>query len=242
MNTNDALGLALKDFHQQKDFEDITVISDISEDDIIPVGYLFRNYTEMPLLERKALNLCKGRVLDVGAASGCHSLILEEKNLAVKSIDISEGAVEVMKARGLNNVELQDFYELEDEQFDTILLLMNGIGIAQNMEKLPVFLQQCKKLLAEGGQILLDSSDIKYMFEEEDGSLWVDMNKAYYGEVTYQMQYKNCLTELFDWLFIDFETLQEAAIKAGLKTELIAEGEHFDYLARLSVTQSGVEE
>ncbi|MCB0409462.1 MAG: methyltransferase domain-containing protein [Flavobacteriales bacterium] len=231
----DALGNALKDYFFKNDFEDITVISDISEDDIIPVDYLFRNYLEMPLIERKALNLCKGKVLDVGAASGCHSLILEEKNLAVKSIDISEGAIEVMKARGLKNAELQDFYQLTDEQFDTILLLMNGIGIAQNMENLPAFLQQCKKLLAQGGQILLDSSDIKYMFEEEDGSMWVDMNKAYYGEVNYQMQYKNCLTEPFDWLFVDFKTLQEAAKKEGFKTELIAKGEHFDYLARLTL-------
>jgi 2-polyprenyl-3-methyl-5-hydroxy-6-metoxy-1,4-benzoquinol methylase len=235
MSVKDALGEALKGFYFNSKAEDITVISDIAEEDIIPTDYLFRNYKQMPKLERKALDLCLGSVLDVGAASGSHSLYLQEKGITVKAIDISEGAVEVMKARKVANIELVDFFELKDEKFDTILLLMNGIGITGTLEKLPLFLNQCENLLNPNGQILLDSSDIAYMFEEEDGSKWVDVNKSYYGEVVYQMQYKNTITEKFDWLFLDFKTLKKEAKQLGFKTEKVVAGSHFDFLARLTL-------
>lgn len=235
MSFHDALGEALKDYHYHSKADDITVFSDISEEDIIPTDYLFRTFAEMPKIEQKALAFCKGKTLDVGGASGSHSLFLQEKGLTVKAIDISEGAVEVMKARGIKNVELINFFDLADEKFDTILLLMNGIGIAETLEKIPIFLNQCKNLLNPNGQILLDSSDISYMFEEEDGSKWVDVNKSYYGEVVYQMQYKNTITNHFNWLFVDFNTLKETAKSIGLKTEKVVKGNHFDFLARLSL-------
>ncbi|TXB65794.1 class I SAM-dependent methyltransferase [Vicingus serpentipes] len=235
MNSTDALGEALKDVYFNSAGEDIIVISDIAEDDIIPTDYLFRNYKQMPKLERKALDLCFGDVIDVGAASGSHSLYLQEKGIKVKAIDISIGAIDVMKARNIENAELIDFFELKEEKFDTILLLMNGIGIAGTIEKLPEFLNQCKSLLNPKGQVLLDSSDIAYMFEEEDGSKWVDVNKNYHGEVVYQMQYKNTITEKFNWLFLDFNTLKNEAKKLGLKTEKVIAGSHFDFLARLTL-------
>ena len=140
-----------------------------------------------------------------------------------------------MKARGVEKVELINFFDLTDEKFDTILLLMNGIGIAETLEKLPDFLNQCKNLLNPNGQILLDSSDIEYMFEEEDGSKWVDVNKSYYGEVVYQMQYKNTITDYFNWLFVDFNTLKKAAKPLGFKTVKILKGDHFDFLVRLTL-------
>lgn len=235
MSFHDALGEALKDFFYHSKADDITVFSDISEEDVIPTDYLFREFVDMPKIEKKAINLCKGKVLDVGAASGCHSLLLQENGLKVKAIDISEGAIEVMKARGVENVGLINFFDVKDEKYDTILLLMNGIGISETLEKLPQFLKQCKNLLNQKGQILLDSSDIAYMFEEEDGSKWVDVNKPYYGEVVYQMQYKNTVTNHFNWLFVDFNTLKETAKLVGLKTEKVVRGNHFDFLARLTL-------
>jgi 2-polyprenyl-3-methyl-5-hydroxy-6-metoxy-1,4-benzoquinol methylase len=235
MNSTDALGEALKDYHYNSKAEDIIVLSDISEEDVIPTKYLFRAFADMPKIEQKGLELCKGKVLDVGGASGSHTLYLQEKGLTVKAIDISDGAIQVMKSRGVDNVELVNFFDLNAEKFDTILLLMNGIGIAGTIEKLPEFLNQCKSLLNPKGQVLLDSSDIAYMFEEEDGSKWVDVNKNYHGEVVYQMQYKNTITEKFNWLFLDFNTLKNEAKKLGLKTEKVIAGSHFDFLARLTL-------
>ncbi len=231
--SDDVIGRALLDFYNNAYTEDIVVKSSISEDDSIPLPYLFRSEKELPVIEKEALSLCKGKVLDVGAASGCHAVLLKEKGLNVKGIDISEGAVAVMKQREID-AELLNFYDVT-EQYDTLLFLMNGVGIAGTIDQLEIFLTKAKSLLTTGGQILLDSSDISYMFEEEDGSKWVDLNASYYGEVTYQMQYKELLTDKFDWLFIGYEMLKIKAEELGFKAELVLEGESDDYLARLSI-------
>lgn len=231
MIDKDVIGKALMDYFNNNNSEDITVVSSISEDDVIPLPYLFRTKKEMPKIEQKALSLCKGKVLDVGAASGCHSIVLKKTGFDVSSIDISIGAVELMNKRGLN-AKILNFYDVKTK-YDTLLFLMNGVGIAETITGLDKFLTHAKSLLNKDGQILLDSSDISYMFREEDGSMWMDLNTSYFGEVVYQMQYKNLKTTKFNWLFVDFKTLKEKALKLGLKTELIVEGENDDYLARL---------
>ncbi|MBL4594861.1 MAG: class I SAM-dependent methyltransferase [Flavobacteriales bacterium] len=231
--SNDVVGTALLDFYNKNYTVDIIVKSSISEDDIISIPYLFRSLKELPKLEKKALSLCKGKVLDVGAGSGCHSIILKENGLAVTAIDVSKGAVEVMQKRGLK-AENINFYDVTDK-YDTLLFLMNGVGIAGTLDALKTFLSKAKSLLNDGGRILLDSSDISYMFKEEDGSTWVDLNSSYYGEVTYQMQYKEMTTDKFDWLFVDFKTLSAKAKEVGFTAELVFEDENQQYLAQLSI-------
>lgn len=234
LNNTDAFGEAVLDYLNGRNSENITVISSISEDDELPLSYLFRSEKELPLIETKALNLCKGKVLDVGAGSGIHSLILQKKGLEVTAIDTSIGAIEVMKLRGVKSTLHKNFFQLQNIKFDTLLFLMNGVGIAKSLDGLIPFLIHCKSLLAENGQVLLDSSDIRYMFEEEDGSILLDLNANYYGEVTYQMCYKNIKTSTFPWLFVDFNTLQDYAYQLGLNCEMVIEGNHFDYLARIT--------
>jgi hypothetical protein len=126
-----------------------------------------------------------------------------------------------------------DIYQLSECQFDTILLLMNGAGIGETITGLEKLLVHVKTLLTEKGQILIDSTDIKYLFEEEDGSVWIDLaNDAYYGEMEYEVKYKKSVTK-FKWLFIDFDKLKKVAKKAGLNCILIESGENHDYLAQL---------
>lgn len=230
----DAIGAAMLAYLNENTRDELSVMSDISEDDIIPLDYLFRDEKRCPDLERKALDLCKGKVLDVGAGSGVHSIILQSRGLETYPVEVSPGAVEVMKKRGVKNVRLTDFKDLENEQYDTILLLMNGIGLAGTLDQVPEFLNHCDALLADGGQVLLDSSDIKYMFEEEDGSYWMDLNKAYYGEVTYQMKFRNIESDSFSWLYLDFEQLNQIAEDLGWTCELLKKGDHHDFLVRLS--------
>ncbi len=230
----DVIGRALLDYSNNVHTVDILVISSISEDDVIPISYLFRKEEELPKIETKALSLCKGTILDVGAASGCHSIILKNKGFDVTSIDVSKGAVEVMSTRGLSS-ECINFYDL-NKKYDTLLFLMNGIGIAGSLNGLDKFLIKAKTLLNGGGQILLDSSDISYMFEQEDGSIWMDLNSSYSGEVVYQMKYKDSITDKFDWLFVDFNTLMTKASEFGFKTELVLEGDNDDYLVKLTVS------
>ena len=230
---DDVIGSALLDYHNKNYSSDIIVKSSISEDDIISLPYLFRTEKELPELESLALNLCKGKVLDVGAGSGCHSIILKNRDFDVIAIDTSKGAAEVMQNKGLNAKNI-NFYDAKDK-YDTLLLLMNGAGIAGELSNLKHFLEKGKSLLNDGGQMLLDSSDIKYMFEEEDGSFWVDLNRTYYGEVTYQMEYKDLKTGKFEWLFVDYETLKAVAIEVGFRAELIYEDDNNQYLTKLSI-------
>ena len=232
--TRDLFGEALLDYHSKNYTEDLITSTNISDEDVLPLPYLFRGYSEMPKLEQKALQLTKGSVLDVGCGSGSHSLYLQEKGFTVKAIDISKGAIEVCKQRGVKDAEVLDILH-ETETFDTILLLMNGTGIFQTLDQVSKYLNHLKSLLKPNGQILIDSSDIKYMYEDSDGGFWMDTNSNYYGELDYFLSYKGEKEIPLKWLYLDFNTLYTACISAGLQCELIEEGEHYDYLARIKM-------
>ncbi|WP_109434832.1 bifunctional 2-polyprenyl-6-hydroxyphenol methylase/3-demethylubiquinol 3-O-methyltransferase UbiG [Aquimarina sp. AU119] len=235
MNT-DVFGKAIKDFYNKEYTEDIVVKADDFDDDHIPIPYLFRSYPEMPKIEQKALDISYGKVLDVGCGAGSHSLFLQDKKkLDVTAIDISEGAVEICKKRGIQNALTQDIFQYNHTSFDTILFLMNGSGIIGTLSNIDMFFTHIKRLLIPGGQILMDSSDISYLFQDDDGGFWVDASAGYYGEMRYSLQYKNQESEKFDWLYIDYNTLQNAANTNGFLTELLFEGENNDYLARLTL-------
>ena len=237
MTMKDLFGTAILDFQTNNSPEDLITETTISEEDEMSVAYLFRDFSGMPILEQKALLLSKGKVLDVGCGAGSHSLYLQnEKNLEVTAIDISEKAIESCKLRGVSDAKVENILQFEtDEKFDTLLLLMNGTGIFGKLANISQYLQKLKSLLAVNGQILIDSSDIIYMFDEdEDGGKWID-GAAYYGELEFTISYKGQKETSFPWLYLDYNTLQNAAIANGLKCELVLEGEHYDYLASLSI-------
>ncbi|WP_339626895.1 class I SAM-dependent methyltransferase [uncultured Winogradskyella sp.] len=230
----DIFGKALLDYHNENYTEDLITATNISEEDTLPLPYLFRDYTKMPKLEKQALQVCKGRILDVGCGSGSHSLHLQEKGYTIKAIDISKGAIEVSKKRGVLNAELKALLE-ETETFDTILLLMNGTGIFEELTAVAKYLNHLKSLLNPKGQILIDSSDISYMYTDDDGGSWVDLNSGYPGELDYYLSYKEEKEVAMKWLYLDFETLKTACLTVGLKCEKIMDGNHFDYLAKLTL-------
>lgn len=228
------MGAAIYDYHKYGKADVLRVFSSQFDEDEIPVADLFREFEDMPELEQTALKMADGRILDVGAGSGCHSLELQRAGKPVVSIDISPLSVEVMKDKGLD-ARLVNFYDNSyADKFDTILMLMNGTGIIGTLENIPNFFRRIDELLNPGGSVLIDSSDLCYLYEEEDGSIVIDLADDYYGQLDYQMQYKDISGEPFDWLYLDFSTLAHYAEKAGFAAELIAEGEHYDYLARLS--------
>tara|TARA_R110001592_G_scaffold156791_3_gene387459 strand:- start:1449 stop:2162 length:714 start_codon:yes stop_codon:yes gene_type:complete len=234
----DILGNALLDYQLGKYSEDITTYSSLDEEDQLPLPYMFRTFKDMPKLEQKALKICQGEILDVGCGAGSHSLYLQNKGLSVTSLDSSSGAIEVSKLRGLKNPINENLLNFEGKTYDTILILMNGVGLAGTLNGLEKFFAKLKSLLKTDGQILLDSSDIIYMFEnDEDGGYWIPEDVTYYGEISFSMEYKNKKSESFPWLYVDYNTLQRAANYSNLDCELVMEGEHFDYLARLTHTK-----
>lgn len=229
----DVFGTAILDYQLGNYSEDLVTSTSISVSDTLPIPYLFRNYSDMPSLEQTALKLSKGAVLDIGCGAGSHSLYLKSKSLEVKSIDISQGAIEACRLRGITQAYLLDVMD-ETNTFDTLLLLMNGSGIFQSLAHTPFVLSHLKTLLNPDGQILIDSSDIKYMYEEEDGGYWMDTTKDYYGELEYTICYKD-QEVTFSWMYLDFENLRIACDQVGLKCELVEEGPHFDFLAKLTL-------
>ena len=231
---NDPMGAALRDYQSKGKASRLRVLSSMFDEDEMPVTHLFRTFNQMPRLEQKALSMAKGRVLDIGAGAGCHALALQERGLEVKAIDISPLSCEVMKERGVKDAECVNLFNPQLQgKYDTLLLLMNGTGIAGKLNRLSMLLNRLKELLAEGGQILIDSSDLKYIYENEDGSMDIDLNAPYYGEVDYQMQYKNIKGESFDWLYTDPMLLASISKQCGLNCEIVEEGENYDFLARL---------
>ena len=214
----DPMGRAIYDYYHTKKAGKLRVLSSMFYEDEIPVATLFRNFADMPIQEQRAIELCRGRVLDVGAGSGCHSIVIKERGLEVVAIDISELSVEVMKERGIDARNINFF----DATFN-------------KTERLPHFFRSIKRLLAPGGQVLLDSSDIRYVFMDEDGVMDIDLAAGYYGEIDYKMRYKNINGEPFDWLYIDFDTLSMYAEEHGFTCEKCIDGEHYDYLARITL-------
>lgn len=247
----DIFGKALRDFNNNNYSalrpssarEDIITSTNISDEDILPVNYLFRDYRAMPEIEQKALQLCTGKVLDVGCGAGSHSLHLQSKGFDITAIDSSKGAIEVSKQRGVLDSHHTELLKYKKETFDTILLLMNGSGIFQELKQVNTYLEHLKSLLNPNGQLLIDSSDIRYMYLDEDAltsginieALNALNNGNYYGELDYFLSYKGEKEIPIKWLYLDFETLKTACEYAGLKCEKVMDGEHYDYLAKLSV-------
>lgn len=228
----DPLGQIILDYSKDKTDRFITVESDICDDDFIDASYLFRSYEEMPKIEQMALEHCSGDILDIGGGAGVHAKHLQGQGLNVKAIDVSPGSVEYMKSQGLE-AEVQDFFEVT-EQYDTLLMMMNGIGIAGSLKNLERTLLQAKKMMRENGQLLFDSTDIKYLYMDDDGGMWIDLNTEYYGNFNFKMHYEDQSTDWFKWLYIDFDKLQESATKLNLKVEKLFE-EDYQFLARITL-------
>ena len=231
---DDPIGRAVSDFHFNSINQPIIVHSDDFDDDSIDTGYLFRSYSKMPALEKKAMSLCSGKILDVGACAGPHSVFLHEKGFDITSLETSVLCCEVLKNRKLPHVVNQDIFKYSSTKFDTILMLMNGTGIAGSLSRLEVLLHHLKTLLNPGGQILIDSSDLIYLFGQEDGSALIDISaNKYYGELNFQTEYKNWISQPFSWLYVDINNLENAVEKNGLKLKKVIKGQHYNYLAQI---------
>jgi SAM-dependent methyltransferase len=236
--TTDLFGLAFKDF-MDGDNDSIldvqTKLAGFTEQEELPVSYFFRTINEMPEWERLALDACQGSVLDAGAGAGAHALELQKRGHKVYAIDISYGAVEVMKRRGVEQVNCTSLLDLFGKKFDTLLFLMNGIGMAEKLDGLRRVFLHAKSLLVPGGSIILESTDIMYMYQEEDGSVLLPMGSKYYGEVNYQLSYRHHRGKTFPWLFVDSDNLFGIAEECGFVPEILYRGESDNYLARITL-------
>lgn len=227
----DIFGEALQDYFEKRIQSPLILHNNYGEDEEMPLDIFFRDPEDFPELEFIALALCDGKVLDVGAGAGSHSLYLQEKGFEVTALDLSPQACNVMKNRGVKKVLNRNIFDYVAVKYDTLLFLMNGIGLAENIEGLQKLLVQCKKILTKGGQLIFDSSNIAYLYEED---LSLPKNH-YYGEVIFQYEYKSEQGAPFGWLYIDQKTLIKLAQQDGWVVQILYEDENDQYLVRLSL-------
>jgi SAM-dependent methyltransferase len=226
----DVFGSALLDQFNNDAAEVLWLHNTYGDPEEMPADIFFRDRSEMPELELYALKNCRGEILDIGAGVGSHTLALQQAGFVVSALEISSVACAIMRERGVKHIINKDCFSFQDKRYDTLLLLMNGIGLAGNIEKLSVLLNHCKKLLKEGGQIIFDSSDISYLYNDTP---FPDEN--YFGEVSYQYEYKGVKGEWFDWIYVDKALMSTISFDLGFKCEIIFEDGHDQYLARLSL-------
>lgn len=231
---HDPMGAAIADYYATngKTTGRLRVFEPMFEEDEIPLPTLFRTYDEMPELEQIALTRAQGRVLDVGAGAGCHALVLQSRGLDVTAIDISELAVSTMQKRGVADAQAVDFWEVK-ERYDTILMLMNGIGIVGRIQHLPDFFRHLDTILADGGRVIMESTDLEYIFTDDDDLIVELPSGNYYGELTYTMQYKRIKGKPFPWLFVDQDTLRAEAQNHHFLVNEIATDEEYKYIAEI---------
>lgn len=235
--SKDPLGLAFYDYYFN--FENdakIKTISELGGNDYIPVSMFFRTYREMSRLEKVALKHCRTSVLDIGAGAGCHALWLQQNHYPVTAIDVSPGAVDIMKKQGLQDVREISFYDLETEQpYDTIFMMMNGIGFTGDLEGLEQFFKHVKTMMHKESVILLDSTDISYLFSKRNKTVEIDLSSSYYGVFDFMMEYKKVKSDKFYWLYIDFASLEAIAEDYGFSAVKLHEDSNYQYLAELKL-------
>lgn len=231
-----AYGLALVDYLKGNKEAVITVCRDDGFQSELPARVFLRPPEEFSAIERKAIELCRGAILDVGAGGGSISLFLQSKRARIKAIDICPELVGIMRWRGVENVEQADIFQLDNAQFDTILLLGNGIGMVETINGLESFLNKAAGLLKPGGQLIFDSLDVRKTDIREHLKYQKANKKAgrYFGEIRMQFRYGDKESPFFGWLQVDADTLQEYAVKTGWACKIVLEQDDGEYLAQLT--------
>lgn len=234
MDSGNVFGNAFKAYLEGDETAQIEVSINGEKDDPIDVAHFFRSYEDMPFLEQYAMNMCEGKIADLGAAAGCHALHLQQMGLEVCAVEQDKDACEVMRKRGVVDVINQDAMNLEGK-FDTILLMMNGWGMGKDIQGTLALVKHLKTCLKPGGMILGDTSDLIYMFPNEKGRPTPSLqSKNYYGALHFEVKWEH-QKNTFNWIYPDPNLLELIAHEVGLQFTLHAEGEHYDYLVSMQL-------
>jgi len=227
---------AMQAYHRGKQ-DAVLVVYDDFERDEVPVSYFFRGPDQFPPLERLALELCRGRVLDVGAGSGCHSLALQDRGFEVTAIEILPALVRILRERGVRDARTAAWMDVEAAPFDTVFMMMNGLGLTETLLGLRRFFAEARRLVHPRGQVLADSTDVRAWLDVEAGRTGAleRPDGRYVGELRFQVEYEGRKGEPFPQLYVDAATLGRFAREEGWDCEIVRDPDEYgNYLARLT--------
>lgn len=219
----------------------LRVRTDLGTTEEWPAALFFRTPDQFPELEREALELCGRRVIDVGAGAGPHALELRRRGHEVLAVESIPEIAGIIAERGLDSVTVSDLRDLPAGSADTVLMLMNGLGLAGTLSGLAPLLRSAARLLAPGGRIVADSTDPRHFLELDDGDPIVGQDGRYGGEVQFQIEFGRHRGEPFPFLYLDAETLENHAFRAGLsleETRSFADGTYLAILAEATDSSS----
>jgi SAM-dependent methyltransferase len=225
---HDILGSAIESYFLSKDDTPVRVFINRNEEPEMHPSIFFRHYRNMLKYEKIALKESQGKVLDLGCGAGCHALYLQGKGLDVTAVEISKKSAKVAQKRGVEKVINEDWRNLSLKNFDTVLVLMNGMGLAESPAELKIMFRKLKGFLSKSGSILIDSTDVTYAKAD-----WPMLDSEYFGKVQFELKYKG-KTQCFPWLFIDFETAIQTAKSIRLHVEVLERARNGHFLLRLS--------
>lgn len=229
-------GLAIRAYHQGDTSATLMIRREDGEKRPLPVSHYYRSEEEFSRIEVTALEQCRGHVLDIGAGSGIHSLVLQSRGLRVTAVEISPPAAEVLSERGVAEVHCVDVFDFEAGPFDSLLMLGHGIGIVQDIAGLERFLIHAARLTTRKGKLLVHSLDVRRT-DDPVHLAYHEFNwraGRYVGEVRVQLQFEDKISPYFSWLHVDPETLSIKARQAGWHFEMLREEGDGDYLAQLT--------
>eukprot|EP00927_Polykrikos_kofoidii_P031749 TRINITY_DN2722_c0_g5_i1.p1 TRINITY_DN2722_c0_g5~~TRINITY_DN2722_c0_g5_i1.p1 ORF type:complete len:417 (+),score=75.22 TRINITY_DN2722_c0_g5_i1:257-1507(+) len=202
------------------------------EPSVLDTGFFFRLPADMPPIERRALELCRqlgGRVLDIGAGAGTHALALEGFGLAAEAIDVDPAAVEVMQFRGVRARQCS-LWELKDlHDIDTILLLMNSVGVVGSMKRLKEFLTLLHTKTRPGCTVVLDVSPPDWVAVHSAAQRRKEpltsncFQSREWAVLTCWVSFGDLQGKAFPLLFTEPWSAASAAAAAGWRADLVAE-------------------
>ncbi len=194
-----------------------------------------------PRMEREAVKLVRGRILDLGCGPGRHALYLQSRGHAVVGLDASPTQVALARIRGVHDVYLGDLRRIPKGlgTFDTVLMLGNNLGLPGDLPKLRTFLRTLRGLMRKGGRLIGNS---------RMPGTWSDDHLPYVkrnlrrdrppGLLSLRVRYKGKIGDWFELLLLAPEELARLARQSGWElTKVFWEGGYApgDYIAVLNV-------
>ncbi len=220
------LGHAIQRYLDGDAAAELAVRTDLSPDDVLPISHLFRARDGLHPVEEAVLSRARGHVLDYGAGVGAVSRLLREAGLRVTAVEIVPEAVAYLRAMGMTDARLGGLATLApDDSFDTIVCVMNGIGLAGSLARAPSFLRELADHLSPNGSILIDSTDPSGWDGPGDGRRP--------GELHMQLGFDGDWGAPFPYLYASPEDLLTAATVAQLRGRLVQREDDDRYLVEL---------